>query len=125
MKKTINLIYQTDLKYVLVALAIVIVSNSLLIFNFVVGISMVPTLKEGNFVVSNRLARTFGRIEQGDLVIASVGPEGTLVIKRVIGVPGDIISYNDGIFVVNGEELVERYVIDNPSERINDYKNTH
>lgn len=39
------------------------------------------------------------------------------VIKRVIGVPGDTISYRNGQFTVNGNVLEEGYILDDPAYR--------
>lgn len=39
------------------------------------------------------------------------------VIKRVIGIPGDTISYQNGQFTVNGEILEEEYILDDPAYR--------
>jgi signal peptidase I len=83
----------------------------------VVGPSMLPTLEIGDRLLVNRLAygvklpftKTYlgARLpERGDLVVFSgetgVGPDGPrTLVKRVIGVPGDLISFRDGGLQVN------------------------
>lgn len=69
------------------------------------GSSMTPTLSEGQFVISIKGAG----FEQGDLVSFYIGNK--LLVKRVIGVPGDWINITqDGTVYVNDEELVEPYI---------------
>lgn len=100
---------------------IVITTNVLLGFNVVDGKSMMPTLKENNIVISSKILLTQQSIKRGDLVIAKNNANSLLVIKRVIGVPGDTIDYRAGQFFINGELFEEDYIIDNLSERIKDY----
>lgn len=69
------------------------------------GSSMTPTLSEGQIVVSVKGSD----FEQGDLVSFYIGNK--LLVKRVIGLPGDWIDISsDGTVFVNGKELDEPYV---------------
>lgn len=69
------------------------------------GSSMTPTLSEGEFVVSLKGAG----FQQGDLVSFYIGNK--LLVKRVIGVPGDWIDITeDGTVLVNSVELDEPYI---------------
>lgn len=69
------------------------------------GTSMEPTLSEGNVVV---LLKT-SSLERGDL--CGFSWQNKVLIKRVIGLPGDVINIDDdGTVSVNGEELDEPYV---------------
>ncbi len=70
------------------------------------GLSMEPTLSEGDSLYYTRF-RTLG---YGDLVVFQQHEYG-LMVKRVIGLPGDHISVNeDGSVIRNGEPLVEPYI---------------
>ena len=73
----------------------------------VVGISMEPTLMEGD-----RLYYTsFQDVSHGDIVIFDAGDEYGLVVKRVIGLPGDTIQVSaSGAAVRNMELLDEPYM---------------
>lgn len=69
------------------------------------GSSMTPTLSEGEFVISIKGAE----FEQGDLVSFYIGNK--LLVKRVIGVPGDWVNISqDGTVYVNDQELDEPYI---------------
>ncbi len=74
------------------------------------GRSMERTFHEQERVM---VLKVFYEIRRGDVVIfsSSENPEKDL-IKRVIGLPGDVIEVNDGEVSVNGEKLDEhRYAI--------------
>lgn len=78
--------------------------------------SMQPTLLIGDFIVVSKysyglrlpvfnteIVKT-GRPERGDVfVFRSVEQEGVNMIKRVIGLPGDTITYRDKVIFINGE----------------------
>ena len=69
------------------------------------GVSMEPTLNNGDIVV---LVKT-SRLERGDLCGFSYSNK--ILIKRIIGVPGDVIVIDkDGTVSVNGEVLDEPYI---------------
>lgn len=77
--------------------------------------SMVPTLKVGDRVVVFRLNRNPAR---GDIVVfdrpandpKSSPDDPDVLIKRVIGLPGDTVEARGGKVYVNGKELVESYL---------------
>jgi signal peptidase I len=75
------------------------------------GSSMVPTLTNGQFVMVNRLEYKFGDPAHGDVIVFHYprDPEQEY-IKRIIGLPGDTVSINNGDVYVNGQELNEPYI---------------
>ena len=75
---------------------------------FVPSSSMAPTLNAGDLLVGSR---RFSEIARGDIAVFRSESEKTLLIKRVIGLPGDEIRIaNNGTVYVNGEALTEPYV---------------
>ena len=108
------------LKYYVIGVAIV-----LLIANFIAkpvvvrGSSMNPTLNNFDICISNRLSIVLGGTnDRFDIVVAQT-EEGEIV-KRVVGIPGDVISYQGGVLTVNGTTVVEDYIIDDPSKHHSD-----
>jgi len=72
---------------------------------------MLPTLKNGEYVLVNRLAYRFGRLpEYGDIIVFSSPVSDQDLIKRVIGLPGDQVQISNGQVYVNGQVLVEPYI---------------
>lgn len=104
------------LKYYVIGVAAV-----LLIANFIAkpvvvrGSSMNPTLNNFDICISNRLSIVMGApIDRFDIVVAQ-SEEGEIV-KRVVGIPGDVISYQNGVLSVNGTTVIEDYIIDDPKK---------
>ncbi len=76
--------------------------------------SMEPTLNEYDYIILNRQAYRFKEPDRGDIIVfhtdlvQSNGRE-KLLIKRIVGLPGESISISDGKVYINGEELHEEY----------------
>jgi len=72
----------------------------------VTGISMTPTIGHGDMLIINRLTYQFGTPAAGDIVAFPYqGNPSEIYIKRVIGVPGDIIDLRGSEFFVNDQLL--------------------
>ncbi|MBR1862160.1 MAG: signal peptidase I [Lachnospiraceae bacterium] len=71
----------------------------------ITGSSMSPTLKNGDIVVAANLRR----YESGEIIAFYYN--NNLMVKRVIGVGGDVVSIDsDGVVYLNGEMLRENYL---------------
>ena len=74
--------------------------------------SMETTLEPGQYVLVDKLTPRWSPYQRGDIVVLHP-PTGwedrddTPFIKRVIGLPGDKVSINDGVVYVNGDALDE------------------
>ena len=79
------------------------------------GDSMLPTYYSGNFTVVNRLAYLNTRPKRGDIVAIRLAGTSVVIIKRIIGLPGERFSVSDGTVHVNGAPLTEPYVRHNRS----------
>jgi signal peptidase I len=87
--------------------------------------SMLPTLEIGDFILVNKFAYglrlpvlhskvlEIGDPQRGDVVVFRF-PDNPKIdyIKRLIGVPGDVVSWNDKTLTVNGVELNRNLVGD-------------
>lgn len=79
--------------------------------------SMKPTILIGDRIFVNKLAydfkipftstrlATWGHPERGDIVICWSPADGARLVKRVVGVPGDVLEMKDGRLVINGQAL--------------------
>ena len=75
------------------------------------GFSMRPTLQDGEYILVNKLAYKFTEPMRGDIVVFvfPINPEEDL-IKRIIGLPGDTITVQDGLLSINGVAMDEPYI---------------
>ena len=79
--------------------------------------SMQPTLAVGDRLVVEKLSYEVHRPRRGDIVVFKAPPaliEQTLkadLIKRVIGIPGDVIEIKYGKVSVNGLTVDESYLV--------------
>jgi signal peptidase I len=78
--------------------------------------SMLPTLEKGDRVLVNKLSYDLHDIHRGDIVVFElpadkVGPDGIKdLIKRAIGLPGDVIETRDGLVYIDGKKLDEPWL---------------
>lgn len=72
------------------------------------GHSMDPTLADGERLIV--LDHT--KINRFEIVVAKETEDGQTkeIVKRVIGMPGDTITYNDDTLYINGKEVDEKYL---------------
>src|SRR5262249_18146050 len=74
----------------------------------VCGTSMLPTCRDGQFGLLEKLSYHWRLPERGDLVCVWTGAE--LYNKRIVGLPGEEIAFREGILYVNGRAVSEPYV---------------
>ncbi len=78
--------------------------------------SMEPNFHGGDYLITSRQAyRLFGEPERGDVIVfkselLTEDGEQKCLIKRIIGLPGDVVEIKDGYVYINGEEIDEPYV---------------
>jgi signal peptidase I len=75
--------------------------------------SMVPTLEPEDRVLTNKLVYDFADPDRGDLVVFESVDErkDEEIVKRVVGLPGEEISVQEGVLLVNGEAPHEPYLL--------------
>ena len=74
--------------------------------------AMKPTLLVGDHILVNKLPRATDQIERGDIIVFPFPPDPRKdFIKRVIGLPGDLVEIRGKKFYVNNSLLEENYVI--------------
>ncbi len=74
------------------------------------GTSMYPTIKNGSIGFSNVVQRNIGGVERFDIVVVNLDSKEKDLFKRVIGLPGDTITYENDVLYINGE-VVEEYFL--------------
>jgi signal peptidase I len=75
------------------------------------GTSMQPELLDQERIFVNKFVYHFEEIHRGDIVVFWYPKDPSKsFIKRVLGIPGDVVSIRDGQVYINGQLVEERYV---------------
>ncbi|WP_018130456.1 signal peptidase I [Effusibacillus pohliae] len=75
------------------------------------GESMMPTMQNRERLIVNKLVYHLHKPEHGDIVVFQYPADPSKdFIKRVIGLPGDVIEIREGKVYRNGEALQEPYL---------------
>jgi len=92
-----------------------VVFASIVLFKFVLipirvtGSSMEPTFKNGQIKFVNKLAYLRGSPARGDIIAAEFDGPQILLLKRIVGLPGESFRVISGEIYINGEKLPEPY----------------
>ncbi|SDB82113.1 signal peptidase I [Shouchella lonarensis] len=98
------------IRAIIVAVIVTLVIQTFVITSFVVsGESMEPTTYNGERFIVNKLSYRLGEPERFDLIVFKAD-ENADYIKRVIGLPGDTIRYEDDVLYVNDEAVPEPFL---------------
>jgi len=84
------------------------------------GTSMMPALRDQERIFINQFGYMFGLkdVQRYDMVVFWYpGDPSKSYIKRVIGLPGDVVEVQQGVVSVNGKVLPEEYVPDEYRDR--------
>lgn len=93
-----------------ISLIIVVFLRTFFFTNYIVeGESMMPTLEDGNLLMVNKIGMKIGELDRFDIVVFHKNKEEDFV-KRVIGLPGDTLEYQDDVLYVNGKSVPEPFL---------------
>ena len=75
------------------------------------GPSMLPTLADGERLLIDQVTYRFRPPRRGEIVVFRypASPDHYFV-KRIIGIPGDVVAIENGCLVVNGQPIDEPYI---------------
>lgn len=99
------------LRRVLMIAMIYVLVNLLTVRYIVQGVSMEPTFSEGQFLLVSRLDYLFNRPSRFDVIVFHY-PDNPAedYIKRIIGLPYDVVEMRNTRVWINGELLIESYI---------------
>ncbi|WP_235015469.1 signal peptidase I [Oceanicoccus sp. KOV_DT_Chl] len=108
-------------------LAIVLVLRSFIVEPFQIpSASMVPTLQVGDYILVNKFTYglrlpvlgtkvvELGEPQRGDVMVFFPPHKDIYFIKRVIGLPGDQVTYKDKMLTVNGKPVTQTFLAELP-----------
>lgn len=123
---------------ILFLVVMVLFRSAIADWNQVPSGSMEPTILIGDRVVVNKLAydlkvpfttwhiAEWGGPKRGEIVTFYSPEDGKLLIKRVIGVPGDVVMMRDNQLYINGKPATYSHLSDKVVDQLNEaQRDTH
>jgi signal peptidase I len=101
---------RTLIRGLAIGLLLLVISKTFVIPIRASGISMQPTFEDGQLLFFNAMAYRLGEPSRGDVVVITMDARDAVLVKRVIGLPGERIRIDGGQVVVNDVPLAEPYV---------------
>jgi len=98
------------LETLLLTFFIFFIVNSLIGRYRIDGNSMNPTLLNGEYLIISNFAYQLDEPQRGDIIVFRHPRSDLNLIKRVIGLPGDTVTIQNGVVSVNGVALDEPYI---------------
>lgn len=74
------------------------------------GESMYPTLHDSEMGFSNIISVKLGSIKRFDVVIVYIEETQKYLVKRVVGLPNEIVEYENDTLYINGEAVEEPHL---------------
>ncbi|KKS34236.1 signal peptidase I [candidate division WWE3 bacterium RIFOXYB1_FULL_43_24] len=86
------------------------------------GSSMYPYLHDREQIIAEKLSIKFDPVKRGEVIIFwHPKTKSDLLVKRVIGLPGEIIKIQNGFVFINGKKLEEPYLSEAVVTRATDF----
>jgi len=103
-------------KIVIISLVIIIPIRYFLFQPFFVrGASMEPSFENGEYLIINEINYRFHKPDRGDVIIFRYPKDPSqFYIKRVIGLPEEIIKINEGVIVISNKENPTGFILEEP-----------
>jgi signal peptidase I len=77
----------------------------------VTGDSMTPTLHDKEQIIVEKMSMNFNELKRGDIIVfESKENKNVLLVKRVVGLPGESIMITEDTVFIDGKELFELYI---------------
>lgn len=93
----------------LTALVMLLLARGRFMVTVAIGQSMLPTIKSGELLLVDTQAYRGTQPKRGDIVLARY--KGDLIIKRVVGLPGEEVEVKQGTLFLGGTRALEPYGI--------------
>ena len=113
-KKIIKEIIIWILLIVITITASYLVTTNIFVKTSVSGVSMEPTLKEGQVVIVNKFEYYLKKPKRNDVIVykQSNKEHSYFELKRVIGLPGETVKIKNGVVYINDEVMKEKIKTD-------------
>ncbi len=112
--RTIGLFFWELVKAFLIAMVIIVPIRYFIMQPFFVrGESMEPTFDSGEYLIIDQLSYRLRDPQRGEVIVFRYpGQPSKYYIKRIVGLPGDVITIQDGSVVVKNEMYPDGVILD-------------
>ncbi|MDQ0232238.1 signal peptidase I [Metabacillus malikii] len=101
---------------IIIFLSVITMKNLMFVEYEVEGVSMQPTFEEGKLLSINKFGLYFHSVKRFDVILFQLPTSDKTYVKRVIGLPGDEIHYEDDQLYVNGTAVNEPFLSNKEKE---------
>jgi signal peptidase I len=106
----LRLFIQESLQVVLPALILALTVHLFLAqATIVYGQSMEPSLYEKQRLIIDKVSYHFFPPKRNDIVVIAMPDMNEMLVKRIIGLPGETVEVRDGVVYINGNPLAGTY----------------
>jgi len=97
-------LFKELLPYIIIVLVVILLRTFIVTPIQVDGASMYPTLEDKEILILKKYDKSFDRFE-----VVVFDYNGSRLIKRVIGLPGERVEYKDNKLYIDGKEVKEDF----------------
>ena len=108
-KKRVERILKDAIPYIIVVVIVILIRSFIVTPAVVDGDSMLPTLKDNNIIILNKLDYKLNDINRFDIVVVK-DLDKDLIIKRVIGLPGETIEFKNNKLYIENKEFIDMWL---------------
>lgn len=95
------------LGYVIIIVVVLLIKQFIVTPIRVNGDSMKSTLLDKDIMILDKISYRFSQIQRFDIVV--IKKDSEYLIKRVVGLPGEVVEYKDNQLYINGNLVDEKF----------------
>lgn len=95
------------LPYIIIIILVLLIKMFIVTPIRVNGPSMLDTLEDKDIMILNEISYKFKGLDRFDIVVVNYKNEK--LIKRIVGLPGETIKYENNKLYINGKEVEENF----------------
>lgn len=100
--------------YIVIIIVIILIRSFIITPIIVKGASMEPTLKENEVLFLSKISYKNHQPKRFDIVVVDTGND--LIIKRIIGLPGEKVEYKNNKLYINDKQIDDPYPKNNTED---------